>query len=517
MRVWAIGLVICTYRGAYYVRAPRRISGTLGKIVRWARRRWRERVPRTGKRRATSDLKPEHREILSLYLAGLSVEAIASAMSYSVDAVDSALDRFVHFFPELKPLRGDGRRQALIHAGRIYLEDYERRERLEVRLVERLRERSDRAEVPQQMLRVLQDYSVGSRQVIAALGPIRFWQYVRGRLDALGLNYSRAERSFQRVKDVRGSKNSQLRGVILNDLANAQTQLGDLTAAKETAQACRDLYRQLRYQADEVADTTLLGEARALIEEQHAWCFGGSRAQCHLLHEDAKAVLEEMRVPDYYGWSKTYEMLGMCSFLQGMVDGDQANLAEAATYMQKSYDYAWDVKSDLSNFWWTFRDGTYLGRHWRKLIASAAATDIYLELGDLSQAKEYEALRKEEFQNFTVEWWAKQLPPLVPIYSWKLDLLVGMGPTTIAQYLRKRILDATSIGLNIYLPLLFLSYGDFLRAVRKGPGLLDLMPVEPRTIREAYRQAGVVAARHQFRLMEELARSRLSHLEENGP
>lgn len=71
-------------------------------------------------------LKPEHEKILRLYIAGQTEAAIAKAVGYTIDGVDSVIDRtFQEFFPELQGLSGTAFRHALIRAGTSYLEEVE--------------------------------------------------------------------------------------------------------------------------------------------------------------------------------------------------------------------------------------------------------------------------------------------------------------------------------------------------------------------------------------------------------
>lgn len=283
-----------------------------------------------GRKRRIAELPPDHRQVLTLFLHPYTDAEIAERSHYGEEGVRSILTRSLRaFFPEIRSLDGDDYRDCLRLAGAIYLEELRQRQRLEAGLAQR--------GILDQLGRGARSYAVTGKGIVADLRLERLMPYVRGRIYALRLNYARAERYFEAAS--RARRPELLRGIILNDLASAQSVLGRPEQSRQTLEQCRTLYRGLKERSRSSDDSLWLGEARASIQEQQTWCFQDNYEQCHRFHNEAADVFDMMKTVDHYGWSKTYRTVAWCSWVRGMAhDDDKCHLGQAAVYITKSYD-----------------------------------------------------------------------------------------------------------------------------------------------------------------------------------
>lgn len=376
-------------------------------------------------------------------------------------------------------------------------------------------------------VRALPQYAAGGAKTLAGLGPRRFTQYFFARIYAFFLNYEMSERYFLDIGEFNSPK--EIAGIFLSDFANNQLGVGELDNAANKSQASqrifREIYENLKSGKSARDDGLLMGQARGLIEEQMACCFRGNMAECQRLHDESRAILlDEMGVKDYYGLSKTYQGLGWCRLLKGMIDENWNMLRESANHMVRSYEYACKIKAyflepigDQSDsgararfdFFLSFRDGLSQGGVWRRMIMAGLATDIHIQLGDLRKANHFYDLVNAEYQGFFSRLVPK-LPPFVPFYSWRLDLLNETQTVDfIDAYLKWRVNRAKEKRFNLYVPLMYISYGDFLVYVKRNPDLSQQIHTALDDAWQQYSDAKSFAEHYGYKLMAELADVRL--------
>lgn len=463
------------------------------------------------------ELSAKHRLILSLYVRGFDplpgdpsslMKRIALRVRMQPSGVNSVIDRTCRrFFPEIADLKREDYKLALLRVGRAYLDDFETRSRTAAELNTDaqllLKMSPTRYPIPLQIRTALTTATAMGTTVKSEYQLAEVAMWVKGRVAGLQLNHTRAAVYLHPLerKDCR----DEVRAIMHNDLANNCTLLGDLARTCRIARSAR-LYFQSRLARagpnDRLTkDRLLLGEARALIEEQAALCFREGRDACHAVHREVKSILDSMSWSDNYGWSKTYQMTSLCSYFEGDAEGSVSLKAEAAEHVQLSLRFADQIQTP-TDAWIGFRDGWSVGKSWRQLLAASAGADIHLALDQRLDARQYHRLGLAARGSLLMRWLAPHIPPLRPFSSWQFDIEDGRDLMDIDRELHDRNKQLEGKGLHVYLPQARISYGDFLREARKRRFDLSDPDVQYESAR--------LLAKDRFRVLERLANSRLS-------
>jgi hypothetical protein len=485
-------------------------------------------------------------------------------------------------FPQLCDLHGDDYAEALRPILETYVLDHEKME-----LTRRMLEQHGQLN---KLRRGLSNYGVGLAQ-LAGLH-VKLKVYWDARVLGLHMNYGEALSKFGELEHRKRPK--AIFAQIRSDHANCLMVVGQLDTAVDKAHEARCVFQEFRHtrpslltrplpthllehagvaeplprphriKRDERASVervplhAIIGEIRALSEQQFVALFRGDSARCKELLDEAEGLLKELqnellggadRLPkelqttlavdhtsppevfltDNYGASKMCRAYGWSLAVDGLValaeeraDDGRRQLQAASEQMQRSDRFAEAVDTDVFDFWWAFRDGLSIGGDWCRLQAAASAADVFVHLADpLSAHKhfvdnrrlllEMEHNRAMRAMSFILRIgdWVRDLPPLVPFYSWVLDLQEG-SPRVIDDDLARRVREMQNLQLHIWLPLAWISRGDFLQHLRRREVPKDGFVPTEEEIRRCYRAASEVAEKFEFKRLWELSELRLS-------
>jgi DNA-binding Xre family transcriptional regulator len=290
-----------------------------------------------------------------------------------------------------------------------------------------------------------------------------------GRMTSLFLRLRMAQRYIRRGADEASqrcaARPNELVGMMLLDVADLAISLGRLRDAASFGGSARQETEALLAnleQGDPDEPRYRMGHARALLVEQSLAHLQGNHEKFRNLHDLARPELT--LAGDNYGWAKTLYLNAYLRFHQGdYVDAERV-AAEANLYGKK-------IQPRFSPLW-DLRDGVRFGAAWWHLQPVSLLLDCLACKGEFRSDRfretwhEYHEARQDAR-------WAPDIPSLAPRYLWVTEW--DRPPASkIENQFEEWINNSRKWGFLLYLPDIYMSFGDFLNAGGRGSSAAEM-------------------------------------------
>jgi hypothetical protein len=283
----------------------------------------------------------------------------------------------------------------------------------------------------------------------------------------------------------------ELLGIMHHDLASAHVAGGDFKAACTQCDNSEMEYSKLEPPASDALNVKVgLIRAKSTRLQMAVWQ-GASKETCEeSFSADIRKDIE--KVGDHYSLWKGYLMLGYLGLMDDDLEYAHSNAKNALAHAP--------IAQWKPDHYWFIRDGGFLGYGWCVPHAQALMADLV--------ALQHSRIETTNWSDrFEVEFiwrrWARRVPPLLPFYAWKLELLANRRAATVVEKVSadciKQMKQMEKWGYIMYLPLSMVAYGDFSREVED----------KAKSAASWYQRAQQLATKHGLGRLERLAQRRI--------